>query len=109
MDTRSKKKKYTFQVVSSASPRVKKKFVENQPTLLGSFLDLRMGHKVCAALIKLRDTLGYEKTIAICFKIEEEKIPKDVKSLSYTSANLVNLFVRECPPLPIMIIIVAGK
>uniref|UniRef100_T1KZ95 Uncharacterized protein n=1 Tax=Tetranychus urticae TaxID=32264 RepID=T1KZ95_TETUR len=106
MENQQSKKSYSFKLVNT-SRRRQSSIIENQTTLLGAYFDLRMGQKVIGALVSLIDTFGVAKTISICFKIEADKIPDEVKSLSTRKMNLLQLKVAECDPIPIMVIVIA--
>lgn len=108
MEVSSAKKSYSFKIVPNQRRRPAKS-IENQLTLVGSYFDLRMSQKLLLALLKVEDTAGAIKTIVICFKVEAKEIPDGVRNLSIKKMNLANMKVADCQPIPILIIVVAGK
>lgn len=108
MEVKPDRKVYTFKLNRNSRQRSSLTTIVNQGTLIGSYLDLRMGEKILAAFSRIKGSSG-EKTVPICFKVKSELIPTSLKSLNIALESLVNVTIPECKPFPAMVIAIAGK
>lgn len=68
-----------------------------------------MNEKLVAVLVRLKQRNNCEKTIAICFKVDENQIPQRVQSKNLDATNLVKVSIPGCKPFTSMVVVIAGK